>query len=84
MWREQALSEFKTARSQAKKNLEQAIQNVLPRMEVEYAKRQERVSVLQPILRQKQEQAKVIEAERERQRQLERSQERGGGRGIVF
>jgi len=79
---EQALSEFKAARSQAQKNLKQAIQNVLPKMEEEYAKRQERAAVLQPILRQKQEQAKVIEKEREKQRQLERSMERGGGRGI--
>ena len=81
---EKALSEFNTARSQAQKNLKQVIQNVLPKMELEYAKRQERAKVLQPILRQKQEQAKAIHEEKERQRQLERSQERGGGRGIGF
>lgn len=81
---EKALSEFKTARSQAQENLKQAIQNVLLKMEEEYAKRQERAAVLQPILKQKQEQAKVIEAEREKQRQQERSRERGSGRGIGF
>jgi hypothetical protein len=81
---EQALSEFKSARSHAQKNLEQAIQKVLPQMEVEYVKRQARAAVLQPILKQKQEQAKMIENEREHQRQQERSLERGGGRGIGF
>jgi hypothetical protein len=81
---EQALSEFKSARSQAQKNLEQAIQKVLPRMEVEYAKRQAKHTVLQPILKQKQEQAKAIQEELKRQRQQERSRERDGGRGIGF
>lgn len=64
--------------------MKQAIQNVLPKMEVAYTKRQARAAVLQPILKQKQEQAKVIQEEKERQRQLERSQERDGGRGIGF
>lgn len=81
---EQALFEFKAARSQAQKNLKQAIQNVLPKMEVEYTKRQARAKVLQPILKHKQEQAKAIEVERDRQREQERSLERGGGRGIGF
>jgi len=46
---EQALSEFTTARSQAQTTLKQPIQNVLPQIEEEYAKRQERAKVLQPL-----------------------------------